>query len=84
MAGVDLFSNFLKRYKDLHLMPPERTSLARMTSFNKENVKQFYHRVSEVHSRHFLFASEIWKVGEMGITTVLKPEEIVAGGGLKR
>jgi hypothetical protein len=80
-GGADLFPNFLERHKDLSLRPPERTSLARLVSFNKENVKQFYGRVSELHSRHRLGASEIRSVGETGMTAVMKPEEIIAERG---
>lgn len=76
-AGVDFFLNFLKRYKYVSLRPPERTSLARMAGFNKENVKQFYDRVSEIHSRY----RETRKVCEAGMTMVLKPEEIITGRG---
>jgi hypothetical protein len=37
-----------------------------MTGFNKENVKQFYDKVSEVLSRHPLGASKIWSMDETG------------------
>jgi hypothetical protein len=47
LACADLFSNFLKKYKNLSLRPAERTSLARMTGFIKENMKQFYDIVSK-------------------------------------
>jgi hypothetical protein len=52
-----------------------------MRGFNKENMKQFYSRVSEVHSIHRVGASEIRNVGETGMTTVLKHQEIIAGRG---
>jgi hypothetical protein len=81
MTGAHWFSNFLKRHKDLFLSQPELTSLARMTGFNKENVKQFYHKFSEVLLRCPLGASKIWDMDETGITTALKPKEIVAGRG---
>jgi hypothetical protein len=54
-----------------------------MTVFIKENVKQFYDKVTEVLLRYLVGASKIWDMDETGITTALKPKEIVAGRGLK-
>ena len=78
MAGIEWFRGFLQRNKDLSVRLPESTSLARMSSFNKENVRMFLDKVSEVLSRNNYSSSRIWNMDETGVTTVMKQNKVVA------
>lgn len=77
-AGEDWFSDFLKRNNRLSVRQPEATSLARCTSFNKENVSKFFGKLGDLYERHNLEPHRIWNMDETGVSTVLRPNKIVA------
>ena len=84
MAGPDWFSAFLKRHPGLSIRTPESTSIARATAFNKINVDQFFGKLAEVMDRYKFDATRIWNVDETGITTVAKPNKVIACTGVKQ
>lgn len=83
-AGREWFFGFLRRNPRLTLRAPEATSLSRSTSFNKHNINTFFDNVQNVYGRFTFSAEDIWNCDETGLTTVHKPQKVVAEKGLKQ
>lgn len=84
MAGVDWFLNFMKRHRELSLRKPQATSLSRATSFNRHNVGMFYRNLAAVRDELKVQPQHIWNMDESGVTTVQKPECVVAQRGARQ
>jgi len=83
-AGLDWLYGFLKRHQQLAIRKPQATSLSRATSFNEHNVKNFFHNLRTVLSRHAYTAGDIFNMDETGVTTVHRPKNVIAQRGAKQ
>ena len=81
-AGCDWFTGFLKRHPSLSSITPEVPSIGQATAFNRATVGMFYDTL--MPDKHKFEAKDIWNVDETGITTVQKPNKIVATTGAKQ
>lgn len=84
MAGEVWLRSFIKRHSILSLRLPQPTSIARATSFNRANVELFFQNYTSVLEKYQLRGKDIWNMDESGITTVQKPDRVIARRGQKQ
>ncbi|CAH2007780.1 unnamed protein product [Acanthoscelides obtectus] len=83
-AGQEWLDGFLKRHKHISLRKPEPTSAARTQDFNRPQVRKFFDSYQEYIDKHKLNANRIYNVDESGLSTVQRPQKILATAGRKQ
>ena len=84
MAGVDWFNGFLKRHPSISIRKPQATSLARVSAFNETTTDEFFNNLADVMQRYKFPPQSIYNMDETGVTTVQRPDHIVAKKGKKQ
>lgn len=84
MAGEEQFPMFMKSNPELSVRAAQATSLSRAISFNRNNVDAFYDNLANVMDRYKFEPPHIFNVDEIGITTVQKPNRIIARRGARQ
>lgn len=84
LAGYDWADNFLKRNPEVSLRKPELTSQARIRGFNRDAVKYFFGNLETVLNKYEFHPCRIFNVDETGVTTVQKPQCVIAPKGQKQ
>ncbi|XP_022160773.1 uncharacterized protein LOC111026903 [Myzus persicae] len=83
-ASKDWLIGFLKKNSSLSIRTPQATSLGRTTSFNRHNVSEFFTKLSRVYEQYKFGCQDIWNIDETGVTTVQRPDKIIASKGIKQ
>lgn len=68
----------------MSLRQPEATSAGRAQAFNKAQVTRFFKILQEVFVENDIQPSRIWNVDESAISTVHRPQKILAAKGKKQ
>lgn len=55
-----------------------------MTSFNRHNVSEFFTNLSQVYKQYKFGCQDIWNIDETGVTTVQRPDKIIASKAIKQ
>jgi hypothetical protein len=83
-AGRDWAYNFLRRFPELSLRSPEPTSMSRLSGFNAVQVKRFHDLLERELTTKKYSADQVYNLDETGVTTVHKPQKILARKGSKQ
>lgn len=74
----------MQQHPQLSIRSPEATSLSRATSFNQNNVTDFFTNIDAVMERNKFPPQSIYNVDEACLTTVQKPQNVIAQKGAKQ
>ena len=84
-AGSEWLCTFKNKFKEtISLRKPEGTILGRATSFNRENVMNFFNIYTDILQRHHFDPSRIYNVDETGVSTVQACPKVFAKRGVKQ
>lgn len=80
-AGKDWYYGFMQRNPTISLRTPEGTSLNRVIAFNRSAVDKFFGNLISIQEDHCIDVKRIYNMDETGISTVQKPQKILASKG---
>ncbi|GFO00917.1 tigger transposable element-derived protein 6-like protein [Plakobranchus ocellatus] len=83
-AGKDWLKGFKSRHSQLSIRTPEPTSIARATTFNKNNVGPFFYKLKQLYEELSLTPERIYNVDETALSTSQKPQKVVAESRVKQ
>ncbi|XP_014785193.1 uncharacterized protein LOC106879946 [Octopus bimaculoides] len=83
-TGFDWFSKFMNRNSNHSIRTPESTNLSRTTSFNRTNANKFFGNLTELLDCYKSEGHDIYNCDETSVTTVQRPDRIVAEKGVKQ
>lgn len=83
-AGQEWLAGFLRRNKDISVRKPEPTSAARAQAFNRPQVTKFFNAYEELIITHKFPPNRIYNVDESALSTVQRPQKILATTGRKQ
>lgn len=84
-AGPDWLRQFMHRHPELSFRTPEKTSLSRITGFNKVQMTKFYDLIRDAMEEHHFEPQRIYNVDETGMSTVPnRTTKVIAKKGVKQ
>ena len=84
LAGLAWLQGFMKRHPDLSIRKHQATSVNRCIGFNRGDVGRFFKIYKEELDKGGMTAGRIWNADETGISTVQKPQQVLAERGRRR
>ncbi|XP_026746589.1 jerky protein homolog-like [Trichoplusia ni] len=78
LAGWKWYYKFLKTHPQISLRTPEPTCMARCKGFNKKTVMEFFDKYEALLDEGKFTAQQIYNVDETGLSTVHKPQKVLA------
>ncbi|XP_065172178.1 uncharacterized protein, partial [Atheta coriaria] len=84
IAGEEWFRSFMNRNPSLSVRVAQAASVSSATSFDKTNVEAFYNNLQTVLDRHPYEPQNIYNIDETGVTTVQRPDKVVARRGIRQ
>lgn len=83
-AGQEWMESFLRRNTDISLRKPEATSAARAQAFNRPQVQKNFNLYETLLASVDFMPHRIYNADESGLSTVQKPQKILATTGRKQ
>jgi hypothetical protein len=84
MAGDKWYYGIIPRHPEISLRQPEPTSMVMAEGFNKERAREFFEVLGHIVDNYKLDATIIFNMDDTSLSTVQKPQKILALRGKYR